>query len=35
MDVERLKQLIKKYRESMGYYHDIKNAYNETECRDE
>ena len=35
MDVERLKQLIKKYRESMSYYHDIKNAYNETECRDE
>lgn len=35
MDVERLKQLIKKYKKSMRYYHDIKNAYNETECRDE
>ncbi len=33
MDVERLKQLIKKYKESMRYYHDTKNAYNETECR--
>lgn len=35
MDLERLKMLIKKYRENMKYYHDTKNAYNETECRDE
>lgn len=35
MGIERLKQLIKKYKESMRYYHDTKNAYNETECRDE
>lgn len=35
MDIDRLKQLIVKYRKSMEYYHDLKNAYNETECRDE
>ena len=35
MDLDRLKDLIKKYRENMKYYHDTKNAYNETECRDE
>lgn len=35
MDLDRLKDLIKKYRENMQYYHDAKNAYNETECRDE
>ena len=35
MDIDRLKNLIKKYRENMKYYHDTKNAYNETECRDE
>lgn len=34
-NIDRLKQLIVKYRESMEYYHDTKNAYNETECRDE
>ena len=32
MDLDRLKDLIKKYRENMKYYHDTKNAYNETEC---
>lgn len=35
MNIERLKQLITQYRESANYYHDTKNAYNETECRDE
>lgn len=35
MDLDRLKDLIKKYRENRQYYHDTKNAYNETECRDE
>ena len=35
MDLDRLKNLIKKYHENMKYYHDTKNAYNETECRDE
>lgn len=35
MDLDRLKNLIKKYRENINYYHNIKNAYNETECRDE
>lgn len=35
MNIERLKQLIMQYKESMSYYHDAKNAYNETECRDE
>ena len=34
-NLERLKQLVAKYSESMHYYHDPKNAYNETECRDE
>lgn len=33
--MDRLKQLIIRYRENMAYYHDVKNAYNETECRDE
>lgn len=33
--IDRLKQLVIRYRKSMEYYHDIKNAYNETECRDE
>lgn len=35
MGIERLKQLIKQYKESENYYRDAKNAYNETECRDE
>ena len=35
MSIERLKQLVMQYKESVGYYHDVKNAYNETECRDE
>lgn len=35
MDFERLKKLIIQYRKSMGYYHNSKNQYNETECRDE
>lgn len=35
MSIERLKQLIMQYKESASYYHDSKNAYNETECRDE
>ncbi len=35
MNIERLKQLIMQYKKSMSYYHDTKNAYNETECRDE
>ena len=35
MDLDRLKKLIKKYRENMTYYHNSQNAYNETECRDE
>lgn len=30
MDLDRLKYLIKKYRKNMKYYHDTKNAYNET-----
>lgn len=34
-NLERLRRLILKYRESMSYYHDVKNQYNETECRDE
>lgn len=33
--MERLKQLIIQYKESKSYYRDSKNAYNETECRDE
>lgn len=35
MDLDRLQELIKKYRENMNYYRNTKNAYNETECRDE
>ena len=35
MSIDRLKQLIIQYRQSMSYYHDSKNTYNETECRDE
>lgn len=35
MSVERLKQLVMKYKDSMNYYHDFRNAYNESECRDE
>lgn len=35
MDIERLKALIKKYRENRAYYIESQNAYNETECRDE
>ena len=35
MSIDRLKQLIMQYKESISYYHDSKNAYNETECRDE
>lgn len=34
-NLDRLEQLVSKYRESKDYYHDPKNAYNETECRDE
>ncbi len=34
-NIDRLKQLIIKFRKSREYYHDIKNAYNEMECRDE
>lgn len=34
-NIDRLKQLIIKYRGNSAYYHDVKNAYNETECRDE
>lgn len=33
MDLDRLKKLIRKYRENRQYYHDTRNAYNETECR--
>jgi uncharacterized membrane protein YgaE (UPF0421/DUF939 family) len=35
MDLNRLKELINKYRENKQYYHDEKNACNETECRNE
>lgn len=35
MSIDRLKQLIIQYKQSKSYYHDSKNAYNETECRDE
>lgn len=35
MNLDRLKNLVNKYRENMRFYHDTKNAYNETECRDE
>ena len=35
MDLDRLRELVRKYRENMDYYHDTKNSYNETECRDE
>lgn len=35
MGIERLKQLVMQYKESVSYYRDAKNAYNETECRDE
>lgn len=35
MGMDRLKQLVLQYKKSMSYYHDSKNAYNETECRDE
>lgn len=35
MSIDRLKQLIIQYRQSMSYYHNPKNVYNETECRDE
>ncbi len=35
MPIEKLKRLIVKYKENMDYYHNIKNAYNETACRDE
>lgn len=34
-NIDKLKQLIIKYRKNIAYYHDMKNAYNETECRDE
>ncbi|MCI9080430.1 MAG: N-6 DNA methylase [Lachnospiraceae bacterium] len=34
-NIDRLRQLVIRYRESMEYYHDTKNSYNETECRDE
>lgn len=35
MDIERLKQLIIQYRNSIDYYKNKKNAYNEQSCRDE
>lgn len=35
MDIERLKQLIIRYRNSIDYYKNKKNAYNEQSCRDE
>ena len=35
MSIERLKKLIMQYKASISYYHNSKNAYNETECRDE
>lgn len=35
MKIDKLKQLIKKYQENKEYYHSVKNAYNETECREE
>lgn len=35
MGAEQLKQLIKQFKESIEYYHNPKNSYNETECRDE
>lgn len=35
MDLDKLKELVIKYRNNRSYYHDTKNAYNETECRDE
>lgn len=35
MNLDKLKELIKKYRDNRKYYRDTKNAYNETECRDE
>ncbi len=35
MDKDRLINLIAQYRKSMDYYHNPKNGYNETECRDE
>jgi type I restriction-modification system DNA methylase subunit len=35
MDIERLKKLIIQYRNSMTYYKNKKNAYNEQSCRDE
>ncbi|MCI8973877.1 MAG: N-6 DNA methylase [Lachnospiraceae bacterium] len=35
MNRNRLNQLVDKYRKYQTYYHDNKNAYNETECRDE
>ncbi|MDE6845496.1 MAG: hypothetical protein K2J99_06980, partial [Lachnospiraceae bacterium] len=35
MGLERLKELIKKYHDNMEYYHNNRNSYNETECRDE
>lgn len=35
MDIERLMQLIIQYRNSIDYYKNKKNAYNEQSCRDE
>lgn len=35
MDINRLKDLIIKYRNNRDYYCNTRNAYNETECRDE
>lgn len=35
MGKDKLDELIKKYGDNREYYHDSKNAYNETECRDE
>lgn len=35
MDLAKLEKLVTKYRKHMDYYHDVKNMYNETECRDE
>ncbi len=35
MKKDRLEKLVTKFRKSIAYYHDPKNAYNEQNCRDE
>ena len=35
MRKEKLKELMSKYMESINYYHNAQNEYNETECRNE